>query len=337
MFGSGDRESGEEMFSVNENARAILEREVIPNAERLRIGVTKLSNGATVLDMGIRYPGGFTAGRYFAEAGLGGMGTLSFGKMKLSEHIVPTVKIKVTAPEISEMASHVAHWVVSYGGESVVISGPVRAIRGADKFARAVSYRDGASESGVGCIQTENLPDEGLTDLIAEGAGIRPENLYILAARTGTIVGAIQVCARNVEQSLPTLFARGFPMENVVEACGVTPMVSVVDDEQIAYGRVNDCLIYGQESHIYVRCRDEEIIPMLDHIPFSKNTEIYGTQFQPLFASCGRSWANVPRDWDAPCKVNFINLTTGHLFSAGKIGYHTLERSFLGDGGELYE
>lgn len=51
-------------WSVNEAAADILEREVIPKADRLNIGVIHLKNGATVLDMGIHCKGGFRAGKY---------------------------------------------------------------------------------------------------------------------------------------------------------------------------------------------------------------------------------------------------------------------------------
>jgi methenyltetrahydromethanopterin cyclohydrolase len=181
-------------------------------------------------------------------------------------------------------------------------------------------------------MQVEALPDEELAETIAREVGVKPENLYLIAARTGCIAGAIQVCARNVEQVLPTLCDRGFPMDCIVEANGITPLISVTDDEKTAWGRVNDCLIYGQESNIYVRCEDEAIRSMLADIPFSKNADIYGTPFYDLFDRCLWQWANVPRDWDAPCKVNFINLKTANIFSTGLIGYQTLERSFMGNG-----
>ncbi len=318
-------------FSLNNNAAALLKEKVIPNAGKLRIGVSRLSNGATVLDMGICHPGGWLAGKYFVEAGLGGLGQLSYGKMMLKKHLVPTVRIKATHPAVSEMTAHTAYWKLRYDGGTVVISGPVRSIRGADIFARALDYRDTEARFAVACIQTTKLPDEVLTNLIAEGCGIAAENLFILAARTGTIVGAIQVCARNIEQTLPTLYDRGFPMSAVVQANAVSPVVSVVDDEEIAYGRVNDCLIYGQESNIYVRCNDGQITEMLEGIPFAKNSDVFGIQFQDLFDRCGQDWSKVPRDWDAPCKVNLINLSTGNVYSTGKIGYDVLEKSFLGE------
>lgn len=317
-------------FSLNKNAKCLLEEKVIPFAESLRIGVIKLSNGTTVIDMGIDYPGGWLAGKYFTEVGLGGLGQMSFGKMKLKNYIVPSVRVKTSYPVISEMASHVAMWRIPYKDRLVTVSGPIRSIKGADIYARSVDYRDNSTDVAVACIQTETLPDEGLTNIIASEVGIKAGNLFILAARTGTIVGAIQVCARNIEQTLPALMDRGFPMSAIVEATGTAPVVSVVDDEEIAYGRVNDCLIYGQETNVYVRCDDRQITDILDNLTFVKNKDVYGIEFQKLFNICEKDWAKVPRHWDAPCKVNFINLSTGKVFSSGKIGYDVLERSFLG-------
>ena len=49
-----------------------------------------------------------------------------------------------------------------------------------------------------------------------------------------------------------------------------------------------------------------------------------------LFARSGRNWAHVPRDWDAPCRINFFNLRTGRAFSAGHIDPEPMVRDLLG-------
>ena len=56
---------------------------------------------------------------------------------------------------------------------------------------------------------------------------------------------------------------------------------------------------------------------------------------QQLFDRCGNNWAYVPRDWDAPCKINFFNITTGNSYSTGRLNDETLEKAFLGDGGKI--
>lgn len=317
-------------ISLNNLAAQILETEVLPRAESMGIGVIRLTNGAVVIDMGIHYPGSWSAADYFVKVGLGGLGQLTFNTYQLNDFLIPAVQIMVTNPLIAEMASHVAYWKINYQGKNIVISGPIRSIKGSDVFARATTYRDVAATKAVACIQTTEIPGEELAELLASEIGLPVNSLYILVAKTASIVGAVQVCARNVEQTLPTLYDRGFDLARIVQAEGITPVVAIVDDEEVAYGHVNDCLIYGQETNIYVRCQDEELIQILDDIPFIKNRGIYGTSFQELFKRCRNDWALVPRDWDAPCQVNLINLATGNIFSTGSRHLGILTSDFLG-------
>lgn len=137
-------------WSVNEAAADILEREVIPKADRLNIGVTHLKNGATVLDMGIHCKGGFRAGKYFAEVGMGGLGRLSFAMIPLKNYTVPGLRVFTENPGVCEMASYVAATRVPWRGDLQVISGPVRSILGSDQFAQSVDYRDVAPRKAGG-------------------------------------------------------------------------------------------------------------------------------------------------------------------------------------------
>ncbi|MBU4449646.1 MAG: AMP-binding protein [Proteobacteria bacterium] len=65
------------MISVNERAIVILQQ-MAAQAEVLGVAVQTLSNGATVIDAGIKVPGSFAAGKLFAEACLGGLGEVGF-------------------------------------------------------------------------------------------------------------------------------------------------------------------------------------------------------------------------------------------------------------------
>ncbi|QGP91093.1 Methenyltetrahydromethanopterin cyclohydrolase [Neomoorella glycerini] len=318
------------MFSYNQEAVRIIKENVLPRSEELRIGVQVLDNGATVIDMGINYPGSWNAARYFVQIGLGGRGEVKYGKMEIAGYLVPTIGVYVTRPVITEMSSHVAYWKLKYKDQSIVISGPIRAIKAPDVFAQAVSYREPHGEYGVAMIQTTELPGPDLADLIAREAGVPAAKLYILAAGTGTIVGAVQVAARNVEQTLPSLYDRGFKMNNIIQAFGIAPVVAIVSDEMEAYGRVNDCLIYGQETILWVDCEDGEIEKVLADLPFNKNSDVYGVPFKELFARCGGSWAKVPRDWDAPAKVTFFNVRSGRSYATGSINNKVLLNDFWG-------
>ena len=319
--------------SMNERAARIVEKKILPGLDALGGRVHVLANGATVVDLGVFARGGWMAAKYFTESNLGGLGELTYGTMQVGGHRLPVATVFVDRPAVAELAAHDAFLYIEYKGIKRSVSGPLRSITGTDVFARAVSYRDPAPRKAVCHIQTEELPDEGMTELIAGAVERKAEDLYVLAARTGTLTGAAQVCARNVEQSLPSLLDQGFPIDSIVQASGSAPIPAVVDDEQLAYGRVNDGLVYGQETNLYVDCDDGEITRLEQILPFNKNREVYGTPFETLFAKCGYLWRNVPREWDAPCRVNFFNLRTGNHFSYGALHEGVLERAFLGSNG----
>lgn len=178
-------------FSLNNNSARFIEKYVIPNKENLNIEVLHLENGATILDMGINAKGGWLAAKAFVEIGLGGLGELTYRKMKIGRYYVPAMCVLVDRPAIAEMSAHVAYFRVPYHGKNIDISGPIRSIGGLDLFARSVDYRDTEATKAVGCIQTVDIPDLEVTNLIAETAKIDTKNLYLVVAKTGTLVGAV--------------------------------------------------------------------------------------------------------------------------------------------------
>jgi len=331
---NGDTEENKMFkYSVNESAVKIIEEKIIPNKEILRIGVIKDNLGATIIDMGINYPGSWLAGKYFTEIGLGGLGEVNFCHIYIEKYKCIAVQVIVSRPLEAEMSSHVAYWRLKNPetGKITTISGPIRAIKGADVYARAVDYRDPHPRKAVACIQTTKYPSNSFIKLIAREVEIDPKDIYILVAPTASIVGSIQISARTVEQVLPTLYDHNFNLNNIIHAYGIAPIAPIAKTELDAYGLVNDCVVYGNETILYVSCEDKEIISILDEIPFSKksNNDIYGLSFKEILQRCDCDWAKVPRDWDAPAKVIFHNQKSGHSFSTGKINYEMLSKSLF--------
>lgn len=318
-------------FSLNDMAAQIVEEQILPHAEELNVEVIKLKNGATVIDMGIHAKGGWKAGKLYTDVCLGGMGELVYQSMYIGKHIVPTAVIEVDRPAITQMCAHIAGLYLPYRGYHQPVAGPIRSITSTDHWSDCVAYRDTEAKKAVGCLQITTLPDEELAQKIADAVGKDPSDLYLLASRTSTIVGAVQIIARNIEQAFATIADHpDFPIECIVQAVGYSPIATIEDDEIIAMGRVNDCLIYGAESTLYCDCEDSLIEQMLEKLPLCKNESVYGIPFEEMFREAGCDWAHVPRDYDAPCKVNFINVRTNHFYSAGMIHYGVLERDFMG-------
>ncbi|HHY37322.1 MAG TPA: methenyltetrahydromethanopterin cyclohydrolase [Clostridia bacterium] len=314
------------MLSVNRQAYEIVQT-VIKEAPALRVGVFTLRNGATVIDMGVECAGGFKAAEYFTLAGMGGLGSVRYEAFDLDGYILPAVRVYVWMPAIACLSSHVAGWSVRSGEWSPIVAGPIRSIRGVDVFSRAMSYRD-QSDVGVVTLQMPRLPDEDLAEAIAQGAGIDPRRLYILVAKTASIVGSVQVPARSVEQIMPKLFDLGFDVTKVTAAMGVAPIAPLCEDELKAIGRVNDCILYGVETHVWADCEDEEIVKILnDAVLCTKDR--YGTPFEEIFRDYGYDFFKVPRELDSPARIVISNIRTGRVFSAGVINRELLKRSLL--------
>lgn len=318
-------------YSLNNMAAKIVEEQIIPNAEALNCEVLKLSNGATVIDMGINVKGGWKAAKLFTDSCCGGMGELVYQSMYVGKHLVPTTVIQVDKPDVTQLGSHIAGLYVPYRGKNQPISGPLRSIVSTDHWSDRVAYRDTEAKKAVGHAQITTLPDEELTELICDRIHMSPKDLYLMAAPTSCVVGAVQIVARNLEQAFATTGDHlDFPVNSVVQAIGYSPVISIEDDEIIAMGRVNDGLIYGQESVFYMDCEDDDILRFADSLPMCKNETVWGIPFEDMFREAGSDWAKVPRDYDAPCKVNFVNIRTNHFFPIGALHYGVLERDFMG-------
>lgn len=321
-------------YSLNAAALEMIEKVIIPKQEALGIEIYQQKNGVHILDFGINTDPGWIAGKYFTELSLGGLGELKYTKLKIGEYYMPAVEIIVDYPVIAELSSHDAFWYLGYAGAKQSFSGPVRA-KIQDAYAKKAPYEDLKAEKVLAFCQISHVPCEEWTSQLAADAGVAPENFYLVVARTGTLVGAIHIAARNVEQTIPTLVDKGFDLSTIVYASGITPVIASVEDETEAYGVVNDNLLYGQETNIYCRCADVDIIKHLDNLCLNQpgNKDVYGMPFKDIFASCDNEWCNVPRPWDAPSKVNFFNLSTGRTFTAGKHHEGVLVQGFLGKKG----
>jgi len=307
---------------VNDRALKIINEQLMPNLKDYFCKVHTLSNGCTVIDMGVEAKGGFMAGKIFAETGLGGLGTVEFKTMVIKDQVAPVVAVSLDRPLIAQLGSFCAALFIPYKGKNVSLSGPIRSVK-EDIYSKTIDYRDKSARQYVCHIQTDTLPDELLTNTLADHTGVPAKDIVILAAKTSGMTGSVQICARNVEQTLPSLVDRGFDVHSVIQATGYSPIASVTDDPMKAMGWVNDCLIYGQETNLYVDCEDDEITRIADELTFSKN-DIYGTPFETIFGWCENDWVKVPREWDAPCKVNFFNVRTNNCFCIGRLGMDLL-------------
>jgi methenyltetrahydromethanopterin cyclohydrolase len=314
------------MISVNRRAAVIVQK-MIGDHEALGTAVSRLLNGTTVLDAGIKAPGSLEAGRLFACACLGGLAQVSFAQRTLRDGWVPTVAARVSYPHIACMASQYAGWAIKLGEYFAIGSGPARARYAGEEIYSKLDYSDQA-DTAVLMLEGRELPNEEVADFVAEKCRVRPEQLTILIAPTASLVGSVQIAARSAETGLHKMVELGFDVRRVSSAFGLCPLAPVAADDLHAIGRTNDAILYGAEVFYTVRGDDCEIENLIYRIP-SASSKDYGTLFYELFKRYNGDFYQMDPMLFSPAQVEINNLNSGRIFRAGSLNESLLCASLL--------
>ena len=233
-------------------------------------------------------------------------------------------------PDLGCLVSQIAGLRLSEGEFAAIGSGPARALAAAadDHCFELTSYRD-ISGSAVLGLQMSSLPNEGIARKAAEVCGVAPENMYLLAHPSASMVASVQVSARIVEQTINKMIRKDFDLSQLVFARGYCAVAPVSGDELQAMGVINDSLLYGGKSVFWVRSDDahiEEVLPQL----ITESSADYGRLFIDLFEEAERDFYKMDLDIHSPAMVQMYNMNTGRVFSAGRIRKDILLQSYFG-------
>lgn len=321
------------MLSVNAETMKII-HEVLAAPEALGVEVSRFPNGATLIDMGQHAPGSWQAARYFTLVTLGNLAEVSYesyalGADRLPGVRVPGVRVMVNRPLEACMGCQVAGWVLAKEPDAPVLSGPARALNSEpDHYFDHISYRDQYHE-GIVTVQMTRPVTEEMAQKMADACRLQPENLYILASKHACLISTVQVPARVVELTMHRLALEKFDLGCIQYASCVAPIPPLIHDELIAFGRVNDALIYGGEVSLYVEAEDELLARIVPAI-VTEASAIGGKSFSQLYREANYDFHAIPADMHTPAVLHMTNLNTGRTFSAGHVDVEVLTRSFFG-------
>jgi methenyltetrahydromethanopterin cyclohydrolase len=317
------------MISVNQQAAEIVER-MIARAEPLGIAVTHLPCGTRVIDLGLQTPGGLLAGKYTAEASLGGLGEVSFLPLDFGGFWLSGVSVAVDQPEIGCMASQYAGWSIRRGDFFAIGSGPARAQAAVEPLfkQKLVDYTDNADVAII-VLEGRTMPGDEVAEFIARKCRVNPAKVTILMAPAACLAGSVQLSARVVATGMHKMFKLGFDVRRVLHGYGMCPIAPVVPDEDLASAHANDCVLYGGRVYYTVRADDAEIEALIERIPSSASPD-YGTPSQQILQRYGNFY-NVDPLTFCPSQVTINNLTSGRTFRAGQPNPRVLRTSLLSE------
>ncbi len=319
--------------SLGHATRPLVEA-LVADAPRLRLAIGRAAGGATIVDGGIKAPGGIEAGRRIAEICMGGLGRVEVGAGSSFPDWPFRVGVSASDPVLACLASQYAGWSLQHGeGEGsyfAMASGPGRAKAAKEELFRELGYADGTARWGFFVLETDKVPPDALIERVAADCGLGPDALTFVLTPTTSLAGAVQITARVLEVALHKVHALGFPLDRVRDGLGAAPLPPPSPDVLTAMGRTNDAILFGGDVQLFVDGPEDEARDLAGRLPSSASRH-YGKPFAAVFKEAGFDFYQIDSMLFSPARVRVTSLGTGRSFEGGKLAPDLLARSF-GDG-----
>lgn len=329
---SGTRIGSERRHWPSLAARAErLARELLADADPLRLAVRPAANGATLVDAGIAVSGSLEAGRRIAELCMGGVGWVAFAAENRFPGAPFRVEVRSADPVLACLSSQYAGWSLAHGeGRNAwraMASGPGRARAAKEALFAELEFRDREAESAWFVLETDREPPAELIEKVAADCDLPPAALGFVLTPTTSLAGTVQIVARVLEVALHKAHALGFPLARIVDGLGSAPLPPPAPDFHSAMGRTNDAVLFGGEVQLFVSGPEDEAAALAEKLPSTASRD-YGRPFAELFAGAGHDFYKIDPMLFSPARVTVTALATGRSFTAGRLASELLARSF---------
>ena len=321
------KQSHSSNVSVSAGAQRIVDQ-LVADAATLRCIVSVGEAGERRVDCGAATPGGLEAGRRLGEICLGGLGTVSFTNQSGLERWPLGLIVHTSNPVIACLGSQYAGWSIhdEASGFFALGSGPARAMSRVEKLYEELGYADHSGCTSI-VIEGDNAPPSAVADNIAKACGISASGLSVLYAPTGSLAGTVQIAARVLEVAMHKAHELHFPLDNIVDGYGATPIAPPIPDFIQAMGRTNDAIIYGGRVQLFVRGDDDSAHELAEKRP-SRSCEISGRPIAEIFAAVEGDFYKIDPMLFSPACVSVSNLDTGRTFQGGALAPEIIDASF---------
>jgi methenyltetrahydromethanopterin cyclohydrolase len=296
------------MTSLNERAFQLCEA-MVADAAELRIEVRTLTCGTRVIDCGVEAAGNIEAGRRLAEVCLAGLGSVYITQSEAGSPTPYEVYVTTKDAVVACMASQFAGWEIKGEKFFAMGSGPMRAAACREELFNTIGHCE-RPNACVGVLETSKLPPESVCVDIAAKCGVAPDRLTLLAARTASAAGTVQIVARSVETALHKLHELGFDLQRIVSGSGTAPLPPVAKDDMTAIGWTNDAIMYGGSVTLGVRGGLDDLHEIGRRVPSCASPD-YGRPFAEIFARYDHDFYRIDPLLFSPAMVAFVDSAGG--------------------------
>jgi len=309
--------------------------EIRGRAQSLGVTVQSAACGACLVDCGVESGGGVEAGVLMARAAMADLGTVRVerpGPSPAAEPLWPgcdrpVVAVASGCPVAACLGAQYAGWKVKAPGYFAMASGPIRAAIGREDLFDHIGLRERA-ECAVGLLESASLPPDDVCRSLAEAAGVSPERLVLLVARTSSTAGTVQVVARSLETALHKLHDLRFDLRRIRRGSGRAPLPPTTGTDDLrAIGVTNDAILYGGHVVLEVAGDDADLVALGPRMVSSASPD-YGAPFATLFARAGGDFYALDPALFAPAVVELVNVDTGRHHRFGRLAPEIVQGSF---------
>lgn len=320
--------------SVNKLSQPLV-KYLIDNAGALRLGIEQLKNGCTVIDAGIKVPGGIEAGRIIAEICMGGLGKVSISQRAYTTNWPLSVNVHTSNPVLGCLGSQYAGWSMSHEKYYALGSGPARAMatklkdgkkEPVEELYKELAYQD-TNDTAALVIENDAVPPVEIIEKVAAACGISPAKLTIIVTPTSSLAGCVQVVSRVLEVAMHKAHALHFPLENIIDGSGSAPICPPHPKFVKAMGRTNDAILFAGQVHLFVKGTDEAAQKLANDLPSSTSKD-YGKPFAEIFKQYEYDFFKIDAMLFSPASVIVTAVESGNSFRAGKLDNALLDQSF---------
>jgi methenyltetrahydromethanopterin cyclohydrolase len=299
---------------------------LIANAKELRVGVEKFSNGATIIDAGIKHVGGLEAGRLIAEICMGGLGHVNLQTSSTFSHWPWMLSVHSNNPILSCLGSQYAGWSLAHEKFFSLGSGPGRAIAAREDLFKELGYQDQAKSACL-VLESDKAPPVEVIEKVARDTGVAVENLTFILTPTRSLAGTVQIVARVLEVAMHKIHTLHFPLDHVVDGMASAPLPPPAPDFLIGMGRTNDAILFGGHAHLFVKGSDDAAAKLAQDLPSSSSRD-YGRPFAEVFKAVNMDFYQIDPMLFSPAAVTVTALESGNSFTGGKLDAALIDQSF---------
>lgn len=310
---------------INAGAKTAFDR-LWNSHEDLRVGRITHPSGAKILDCGVQFPGGLSAGTAFAEVCLAARAQVELVTGDNAVWTGPWVQVQSDAPTEACMLGQYAGWPVQHEDFFAMGSGPMRVRRGKEELLTSLEAQDN-DQLAVGTLECDKIPEQSVLEYMAAECEVELENLHLAIAPTRSIAGCVQVVARSVETALHKLHELKFPLAAVQSAHGTAPLCPPIPDFAKGIGRTNDAILYGATVSLWVDADDEQVQQAGEKLP-SCNSADFGRPFFDIFKRYEYDFYKIDPGLFSPARVLIMNLRSGRCWSFGGLRSDLIAQSF---------